>query len=278
MAKLAWDATGERTYETGVRQTVLYPVVGNAYSKGVAWNGITAVTESPSGAEPTALYADDIKYLNLMSAEEFGGTIEAYTYPDEFKKCDGSDEIATGVVIGQQDRQVFGLCYRTTKGNDTQSNAYGYLIHIVYGCLASPSEKGYSTINDSPEAITFSWEFKTTPVNVTGFKPTATVVIDSTKCNATKLTQLEAILYGADGSMQYVEFEGTAFEQGVDYYERSGDGTEQSPYVYTKTSDSVYNSEKTYYTYELVGASDPRLPLPDEIATILGESANPGVG
>lgn len=278
MAKLAWNAVGERTYETGVRQTVLYPIVGSTYSTGVAWNGTTAITESPSGAEPTALYADDIKYLNLMSAEEFGGTIEAYTYPDEFKKCDGSEEIATGVTIGQQDRQPFGLCYRTTKGNDTQSNAYGYLLHIVYGCLASTSEKGYTTISDSPEAITFSWEFKSTPVNVTGFKPTATVIIDSTKCDPTKLATLEAILYGADGSMQYVEFTGTAFVQGVDYYERSGAGTEQSPYVYTKTEDTSYNSEKTYYEYKLVGASDPRLPLPDEIATIMGETANPGVG
>lgn len=278
MAKLVWDATGERTYETGVKNAVLYPVVSGSYSTGVAWNGITGITESPSGAEATALYADDIKYLNLVSAEEFGATIEAYTYPDEFKKCDGSDSIATGVVIGQQDRQTFGLCYRTTKGNDTDSNAYGYMLHIIYGCLASPSEKAYSTINDSPEAITFSWEVKTTPVNVTGFKPTATVIVDSTLCNATKLANLEAILYGADGTMQYVEFTGTAFVQGTDYYERTGTGTTEDPYVYTKTQDSVYNSEKTYYEYKLVGASSPRLPLPDEIATIMGEAATPGVG
>jgi len=278
MAKLVWDATGERFYETGVKNAVLYPVVEGSYSTGVAWNGITGITESPSGAEATALYADDIKYLNLISAEEFGATIEAYTYPDEFKKCDGSDSIATGVVIGQQDRQMFGLCYRTTKGNDTESNAYGHMLHIIYGCLASPSEKAYSTINDSPEAITFSWEVKTTPVNVTGFKPTATVIIDSTKCDATKLATLEAILYGSDGTQEYVEFTGTAFVQGTDYYERTGAGTEQSPYVYTKTSDSSYDSEKTYYTLETVGASNPRLPLPDEIARIMGPAATPGVG
>lgn len=278
MSEIVWDAVGERFYETGVRNAILYPVVSGNYSKGVAWNGITAITESPSGAETTSLYADDIKYLNLVSAEEFGGTIEAYTYPAEFKKCDGSADIANGVVIGQQDRQMFGLCYRTTKGNDTDSNAYGYILHLIYGCIASPSEKGYNTINDSPEAITFSWEFKTTPVNVTGFKPTATVTIDSTACDPTKLAQLETILKGANGSMQYVEFEGTEFAQGVDYYERSGAGTEQSPYVYTKTADTEYNSEKTYYEYKLVGAADPRLPLPDEIMTIMGENATPGQG
>lgn len=278
MAKLVWDATGERYYETGVKNAVLYPVVAGSYSTGVAWNGITGITESPSGAEATALYADDIKYLNLISAEEFGATVEAYTYPDEFKKCDGSDQIATGVVIGQQDRQMFGLCYRTTKGNDTESNAYGYMLHIIYGCLASPSEKAYSTINDSPEAITFSWEIKTTPVNVSGFKPTATVIIDSTKCDAAKLTTLEGILYGSNGTQQYVEFEGSAFVQGTDYYERSGAGTTESPYVYTKTADTSYNSEKTYYTLETVGASSPRLPLPDEIATVMGPAATPGVG
>lgn len=201
MSKLVWDQTGERYYETGVKMGVLYPQsASGTYPKGVAWNGLTAVTESPSGAEATALYADDIKYLNLYSAEEFSATIEAYTYPDEFAECDGSAELTTGVTIGQQKRKAFGLCYRTTIGNDTDGNDHGYKIHIIYGAMASPSEKAYATINDSPEAITFSWEITTTPVSVSGFKPTASVTIDSTKVDGTKLKQLEAILYGENGS------------------------------------------------------------------------------
>lgn len=200
MSKLVWDNTGDRLYETGVKQGVLYPVSSNGtYPKGVAWNGLTAVTESPSGAEATALYADDMKYLNLYSAEEFGATVEAYTYPEEFGECDGSAEIANGVQIGQQTRKAFGMCYRTTIGNDTEGDAHGYKLHIIYGAMASPSEKAYATINDSPEAITFSWELTTTPVNVTGKKPTASLTIDSTKADPTKLAALEAILYGSDG-------------------------------------------------------------------------------
>lgn len=197
MPKLTWDNTGERIFETGVKQGVLYPIQSDGkYTKGVAWNGLTAVTESPSGAEATALYADDIKYLNLLSNEEFGATIEAYTYPDEFAECDGSAELATGVMIGQQKRKTFGLCYRTTIGNDVEGNDYGYKLHLVYGCLAAPSEKGYSTINDNPDAITFSWEVSTTPVNVEGFKPTSQITIDSTKADPAKLAALEAVLYG----------------------------------------------------------------------------------
>lgn len=196
MSKLVWDQTGERLYETGVKNGVLYIPTAGVYSKGVAWNGLTAVTESPSGAEATPLYADDIKYLNLMSTEEFGATIEAYTYPDEFAECDGSAALVDGVYIGQQARKTFGLCYRTTLGNDVDGNDYGYKLHIIYGCLAAPSEKGYATINDSPEAITFSWEVTTTPVNVTGAKPTASITIDSTKADTTKLAALEDILYG----------------------------------------------------------------------------------
>lgn len=197
MSKIVWDQTGERLYETGVKQGVLYVQdTQGTYPKGVAWNGLTAVTESPSGAEATPLYADDIKYLNLISTEELGGTIEAYTYPDEFAECDGSASIATGVYIGQQPRKTFGMCYTTTVGNDVDSNAHGYKLHLIYGALASPSEKAYSTINDSPEAITFSWEFSTTPVNVTGFKPTANIVIDSTKATPEKMAALEKILYG----------------------------------------------------------------------------------
>lgn len=198
MAKLVWDKTGDRFYETGVKQGVLYIPTDGVYSKGVAWNGLTAVTESPSGAEATALYADDIKYLNLLSTEEFGATIEAYTYPDEFAACDGSAELTKGVTIGQQKRSTFGLCYKTTIGNDTDGNDHGYKLHIIYGALATPSEKAYSTINDSPDAVTFSWEITTTPVNVAGQKPTASLVIDSTKADKTKLEALEAILYGKD--------------------------------------------------------------------------------
>lgn len=222
MAKLVWDKSSERLYETGVKNGVLYVQgTGGTYPKGVAWNGLTAVTESPSGAEPTPLYADDIKYLNLLSTEEFGATIEAYTYPDEFAECDGSKSLATGVYIGQQARKTFGMCYKTTLGNDTEGNDHGYKLHIIYGALAAPSEKAYETINDSPEAITFSWEISTTPVNVKGSKPTATIVIDSTKANPEKLAALEVILFGADAP--------------------NGEGT----------------------------GTDPRLPLPDEIATLM---------
>ena len=223
MSRITWDDTSKRLYETGVKMGVLYPIQPEGtYTKGVAWNGLTAVTESPSGAEATALYADDIKYLNLMSNEEFGATIEAYTYPDEFAECDGSAALANGVMIGQQKRKTFGLCYRTTLGNDVEGNDYGYKLHLVYGCLAAPSEKAYSTINDSPEAITFSWEVSTTPVAVTGFKPTSQITIDSTKVDPSKLSALENVLYGtnADGDT----------------------------------------------------GAEPRLPLPDEVATLMGEA------
>ena len=203
MAKLVWDKTGERFYETGVKNAVLYVRDSSgAYSKGVAWNGITAVTESPSGAESNPLYADDIKYLNLISNEDFGATIEAYTYPDEFAECDGSAELVDGVKIGQQKRKTFGLCYRTTLGNDVDGNDHGYKLHIIYGATAAPSERAYATINDSPEAITMSWELSTTPVTVTGFKPTAHLEIDSTKVKAEELTKFEEILYGKDGAEQ----------------------------------------------------------------------------
>ena len=210
MAKLVWDAIGEHLYETGVDQGVLYPwdSTQNAYGTGVAWNGLTTITETPSGADFTAIYADNIKYLNLQAAEEFGGTIEAYTYPDEWMECDGSAEIATGAVIGQQARKSFGLCYRTKIGNDVDSSEHGYKLHIVYGCLATPSERAYQTINDSPEAISFSWEFQTTPVPVlgangqpiNGAKPTSIITIDSTKADATKLATLEGILYGGENT------------------------------------------------------------------------------
>lgn len=228
MSKLVWDKTGERLYETGVEKGVLYPFKEGAYSGGVVWNGLTSVSESPSGGEPTALYADDIKYLELMSTEEFGATIEAYMYPDEFMPCDGSAEISKGVVIGQQKRSTFGLSYVTKIGNDTDGSDYGYKIHLIYGAKAKPSEKGYETINDSPDAITLSWEISTTPVEVSakGFKPTASVTIDSTKVKADELAALEAILYGTDA------------------------GPSGTP-----------------------SATEPRLPLPDELATIFKSQA-----
>lgn len=197
MAVLEWDKTGEKQYETGVSKGVLYPIDDKGeYSQGYAWNGLSTITESPSGAEATAIYADNIKYLNLYSAEEFNATIEAYMYPDEFAKCDGSAEIAPGVSIGQQNRSIFALCYQTIVGNDVKANDYGYKIHIIYGCQVSPSERNYSSVNDSPEATAMSWELNTTPVNVTGFKPTATVTIESTKAKKEQMKAIEDILYG----------------------------------------------------------------------------------
>lgn len=204
MAHLTWDNTGERLYETGVDHGVLYiPDVDGYYNDGVAWNGLTTVTESPSGAEATALYADNIKYLDLRSAEQFGATVEAYTYPDEFNQFDGIASPADGVLVGQQSRKTFGLSYRTRLGNDVEGSDYGYKLHLIYGCTAAPSEKAYSTINDSPEAITFSWEVATTPVSAGGsLKPTSQLVIDSTKVDPAKLTTLENLLYGQSGAPQ----------------------------------------------------------------------------
>lgn len=222
MAKLVWDKSGERLYETGVKNGVLYlQDESGAYPNGVAWNGLVSVTQSPSGAEATPLYADDIKYLNLFSAEELGATIEAYTYPDEFAQCDGSAEMAQGVYVGQQARKSFGMAYKTIVGNDIQNHSYGYKLHLIYGGMAAPSEKAYSTVNDSPEAITFSWEVSTTPVTATGFSPTSYIEIDSTKADPTKLAALEAVLFGGE-------------------------------------------------------SSEPRLPLPDEIAQIMGTESTEG--
>jgi hypothetical protein len=201
MTVLTWDQVGERLYETGVDRGVLYiPDASGAYVDGYAWNGLTAVTESPSGAEASAQYADNIKYLNLVSAEEFGATIEAFTYPDEFAQCDGSASPSAGIVLGQQGRKMFGLCYRTQLGNDVDGTDHGYKLHLVYGCQAAPSEKAYATINDSPEAITFSWEVTTTPVPVTDYKPTSLLIIDSTQVAADDLATLEDMLYGTAGT------------------------------------------------------------------------------
>lgn len=198
MSKLIWDEVGKRFYETGVNKGVLYPQVNGKYEKGVAWNGLTAVTESPSGAEATPLYADNMKYLNLMSVEEFGASIECYTYPDEFAACNGEAELGKGVSIGQQKRSPFGMSYQTKIGNDTEGDELGYKIHLIYGALAAPSEKAYATVNDSPEAITFSFELTTTPVEVEGFKPTASLTIDSTKVSKEKMAAIEALLYGSE--------------------------------------------------------------------------------
>lgn len=224
MSKLVWDKTGERLYETGVSKGVVYPqATGGTYPKGAAWNGLTAITESPSGAEASPLYADNIKYLNLMSAEEFGFSIEAYTYPDEFGVCNGEGSITEGVTVTQQKRKAFGLSYQSIIGNDVDGDSYGYKLHLVYGALAAPSEMAHNTVNDSPEATTMSWECSTTPVSVKGFQPTAHIVIDSTKVDPDKLKSLEEILYGKDG----IEDEGTT----------------------------------------------ARLPLPDEVATLMGAAA-----
>lgn len=214
--KLSWDNTGDRLYETGVDRGVLYPInAQNQYTPGVAWNGLTAVNEQPAGAEPTDLYADNIKYISIMSAETFAATIEAYTYPKEFAACDGSASLVTGVSIGQQKRKVFGFSYRTLIGNDVDGQDHGYKLHLVYGCLASPSERSNATVNDSPEANTMSWSVNTTPVNVTGFKPTSHLIVDSTTVDAAKLALLEEVLYGNE-------------------------------------------------------STDPRLPLPDEVAELIG--------
>lgn len=201
MAKIEWDKSGERLYETGVDRGVLYPVQEDGtYSKGAPWNGLTSVSENPSGAEASPIFADNIKYLNLVSAEEFGLTVEAYTYPEEFAACNGETAAVTGVYLGQQTRKVFGMAYRTLLGNDLLGTEFGYKIHLIYGCQAAPSEKGYTTVNDSPEAMTLSWEINTTPVNVTGFKPTACITIDSTKVAPEKLAALEAVLYGDEST------------------------------------------------------------------------------
>lgn len=213
MSKIVWDKTGERFYETGVDHAVLYPIDAEGlYNGGVAWNGITTINESPSGAEPNNLYADNIKYLVLVGAEDFGLTIEAYTYPDEWEQCDGSAEIAPGVLAGQQNRKIFGLSYRTKLGNDVDGQDHGYKLHLVYGGLASPSERGYQTVNDSPEPINPSWEVTTTPVDVPGFKPTARLIITSTKADPAKLAALETILYGSEEAEPRLPLPGEVIE------------------------------------------------------------------
>lgn len=231
MAELIWDKAGDRVYETGVDHGVLYlPVTGGTYEGGVAWNGLVSVSESPSGAEASAVYADNIKYLNLTSAEEFGATIEAYTYPDEFGQCDGTASPAMGLMIGQQRRKSFGLSYRTLVGNDLEGTEYGYKLHLIYGANAAPTAKAYSTVNDSPEAITFSWELTTTPVNVPGHKPSATMTIDSTKTTPEKMQALEAILYGSESEEARLPMP----EEIIDLFSDGASAAKASSFGYTE--------------------------------------------
>ena len=271
--KITWDDTGHRFYETGVKNGVLYPQDANGnYPKGYAWNGLTGVTESPSGAEANAQYADDFKYLNLYSAEEFGATVEAFTYPDEFAECDGSAEVGTGsgVYVGQQGRKSFGLCYRTAVGNDLEGSDYGYKLHLIYSAMASPSEKAYATINDSPEPITFSWELTTNPIKVAGLdKPTAQITINTTKFTTeqqrTKLADLEAKLYGSDEYVEATDVTSDNFdEKKANLYTKTGTGTSVT-YTAVGVSDT-YSSSTTYY----YAGADAYLPLPAEVFETLG--------
>lgn len=269
--KLLWDQTGKKLYETGTDRGVVYNTIlenKRGYGNGAAWNGLTGVTESPSGAEATDLYADNIKYLTMRSAEEYGGTIEAYTYPDEFAVCDGSAMPANGIVIGQQSRRTFGFSYRSLVGNDTELNDYAYKLHLIYNATVTPSEKGYTTVNDSPEAITFSWEFATVPESISvldadgkQFKPTAQITIDTSKADKAKVAALEEILYGKDGTISYDAFTGSDFDSAVTYYEKNGDD-------YTVTTDTTFDSSKTYYVKNETGGTAARLPLPDEVLTM----------
>lgn len=262
MSKIKWDQIGEKKYKTGVDHGVLYPQKNGAYPKGVAWNGLTTVTKTPSGAEDNKLYADNMQYLNLKSAETVGLTIECYMYPDEWAECNGESELAEGVFVGQQRRNTFGFSYRNKIGNDTEGEDYGFELNLIYGCSASPSEQANQTINDSPEAATFSYEVTTTPVNVSGigpdgkpYKPTASIVIDSTKVSREKLTALEDILYGKDGT--FTKTSDTSFTTGKDYYEMVGG-------EYVKTTDETMQDGKDYYE-TTTPPVDGRLPLPNEI-------------
>lgn len=266
MSKLKFDQTGERFFETGVDYGVLFVIKNDGtYNKGVVFNGLTGVTQSPDGAEATDLWADNIKYASMRSAETFGGTIEAYQYPPEFAACNGELEVASGVKIGQQPRKAFGFCYRTKIGNDISGSDAGYKLHIVYNATCSPSETAYETINDSPDAITMSWEFDTTGIDtgVENAKPTSHIEINSLEADETKLAALEAILYGSDGTYTAVaEPSGNPSTKG--YYERSGT---EGNYVYTPSADTSVDAQKTYY--EITGATDSRLPLPAEVISTM---------
>ena len=268
MAAIVWDETGQKIYETGTDRGVLYPIdtTTATYPNGYAWNGLTSVSESPSGAEESALWADNIKYGSLYSAEEYGFTINAYQSPEEFDECDGTAEIAQGVTAGQQTRKRFGFSWRTLVGNDVSGNDYGYKIHLVYGAMASPSDREHSTVNDSPDAEELSWECTTVPVPVANFKPTSHIVINSVTADAAKMTALEAILYGYDTTV-YVETADTAKQTGKTYYTRSG--TEGS-YTYAEFTGNTFSSDTTYYEAATAG---PRLPLPAEVISIMGSNS-----
>lgn len=258
MARVQWDETGKRLYTTGIKKGVLYKMTNGVYGKGVAWSGITGVTENPGGAEANDVYADDIKYLTLMSAETYGYTIECLQYPDEFAECNGEVESVPGVTIHQQERASFGFVYQTVLGNDTQSNKYGYELHLVYNSKCSPSERSHQTINESPETETMSFECNTTAVKIDEDTQTCNIKITSTKVDATKLKQFEDILFGTDASVSYVVTADTAFDSGKTYYEKVGNN-------YVETEDATMDSEKTYYEKVETEATDPRLPLPAEV-------------
>lgn len=265
--KLAWDQSGEKKFETGTDRGVLYPIANGAYPNGSVWNGLTAVNESPEGGDAQDFYADNIKYGSLRGTENFGGTIECYTYPDEWKACDGRKELLPGVTVAQQNRKAFGLSYRSLIGNDTELLDYGYTIHLVYNATASPSEKNRQTINESPEAQTFSYEFKTTPVPVSavdGLKATSHLEIDSTKVTSGQLAAIEAILYGTAGSVSYSEVSAISTDNPAEegWYEKVGS-------TYVLSEDTTADLTKTYYEKVETGAVDARLPLPDEVFDIL---------
>ena len=269
--QLAWDQIGKKKFETGTDRGVLYPIANGAYPKGVVWDGLTSINESPEGGDAQDFYADNIKYGSLRGAENFGGTIECYTYPDEWKECDGRKRLTKGVTISQQNRKAFGFSYRTLIGNDTELLDYGYTIHLVYNATASPSQKQRQTVNESPEAQTFSYEFKATPVGVTvieNAKPTAHLEIDSTELTKDQLTAIETVLYGTAGTTSYAAAtpEGTENPATEGWFERSGS---EGAYVYTPTSDTTVDNLKTYYVATVTGAVDARLPLPDEVFRII---------
>ena len=274
MSLITFDNTGDKKFEAGVDHCVLYPLTNGAYIHGVAWNGITGITESPEGGDAQDFYADNIKYGSLRGAENFGGTIECYTYPDEWKGCDGRADLADGVTFSQQSRKIFGLSYRTLIGSDTMELGAGYILHIIYGCTASPSSKSRSTVNESPEAGTMSYEFKTTPVNVSKIanaKATSHIEIDSTKVSSKVLTAIEAALYGKDGEVSYNPASPSGSENPASegWYERSGS---VGSYVYTLTTDNSVQSSKTYYIKSEVGGSNAYLPTPDQLYDLIASA------
>ena len=274
MSLITFDNTGDKKFEAGVDHCVLYPLTNGAYNHGVAWNGITGITESPEGGDAQDFYADNIKYGSLRGAENFGGTIECYTYPDEWKGCDGRADLADGVTFSQQSRKIFGLSYRTLIGSDTMELGAGYILHIIYGCTASPSSKSRSTVNESPEAGTMSYEFKTTPVNVSKIanaKATSHIEIDSTKVSSKVLAAIEAALYGKDGVVSYSSASPSGSENPASegWYERSGS---EGSYVYTLTTDNSVQSSKTYYIKNEVGGANAYLPTPDQLYDLIASA------